>query len=168
LRKITILLFSFIRTDLKVLQLLNAMRSSKRLFFVGYTSPQAIFSLSHVQNVLGDEGDYRPLQTPQTEGGTFPFWQPLMYHFDGGPRRKSGHFFNNISQTKSSVCEGMYALFEASKKGGEKRPSKHVYMREKVNIVRKVSVIFVCGAIFFISNIDFMFYPKHFSLYIYI
>jgi hypothetical protein len=26
-----------------------------------------------------------------------------MYLLVGGPRRKSGHFFNNISQTKTSV-----------------------------------------------------------------
>jgi hypothetical protein len=32
-------LFFSIKTDFKVLQLLNAMRKSKRLFSVGYTSP---------------------------------------------------------------------------------------------------------------------------------
>jgi hypothetical protein len=39
---------------------------------------------SQVQNFLGDEGNYRPLQTPLTDGGTSPFWQPPMYLFDMG------------------------------------------------------------------------------------
>jgi hypothetical protein len=50
------------------------------LFSVGYklpyNRPGVIFSLSQVQNYLGDERDYRPLRTPQTLGGTSPFWQP--------------------------------------------------------------------------------------------
>jgi hypothetical protein len=50
------------------------------LFSVGYTLPYdrsgVIFSLSQVQNFPGDEGDFRPLKTPQTEGATSPFWQP--------------------------------------------------------------------------------------------
>jgi hypothetical protein len=61
LSKITIMLFfpSILKTDFKVLQLLNGLRKSKRLFSVGctlpYNRPEAIFSLLHVQNVLGDE-----------------------------------------------------------------------------------------------------------------
>jgi hypothetical protein len=34
-----------------------------------------------------------------------------------GPRRKSDHFLNNISQTKNSVY-GIFSLFNASKGGG--------------------------------------------------
>jgi hypothetical protein len=60
------LCFSF-KNDFKVLQLLNGLRLSKRLFSVGYTlpcnQPEIIFSLSHVQNVLDDDGNCRPLQT---------------------------------------------------------------------------------------------------------
>jgi hypothetical protein len=43
-------------------------------FSVDYTLPYdrsgVILSLSQVQNFPGDDGDCRPLQTPQTEGGT--------------------------------------------------------------------------------------------------
>jgi hypothetical protein len=74
----------------KVLQLLNVL--SQRLFSVGYTFPYdrtgVIFSLSQVQNFLGDEGDYCPLQTPQTDGGTSPFWQPPDVSFGWGAAPK--------------------------------------------------------------------------------
>jgi hypothetical protein len=55
-----------IKTDMKVLQLLNGLRKSKRHFFlVGYMlpydPPEAIFSLSHVQNFLGF---FRPPSNP--------------------------------------------------------------------------------------------------------
>jgi hypothetical protein len=56
------LIFS-IKIDFKVLQLLNGLRYSQRLFSVGYELPYdlsgVMFSLSQV-----------PLKTPQTEGGT--------------------------------------------------------------------------------------------------
>jgi uncharacterized protein YjbK len=69
--------------DFKLRQLLNGL--SKRLFSIGYTLPydqlEAIFSLSHVQNFLGDEGSAASLRTPETEGGTSPFWQPLDVPF---------------------------------------------------------------------------------------
>jgi hypothetical protein len=49
-----------IKTDFNVLQLLNGLRSSQRLFCIGYTLPknqsEAIFRLSQVQNFLGFEG----------------------------------------------------------------------------------------------------------------
>jgi hypothetical protein len=59
-----------------------------------------------------------------------------MYHFDGGRRRKSGHFFNNISQTKNSILGLNMTYFHClrpQKNWGSKKPSKHVFMREKVN-----------------------------------
>jgi hypothetical protein len=39
--------------------------------------------------------------------------------------------FNNISQTKNCLGPkwGSFSLFEASKKGGIEKPSKHNYMR---------------------------------------
>jgi hypothetical protein len=90
------------------------------LFSVGYTLPYdqswVIYSVSQVQNFLGDEGDYRPLQTPQPEWGTFPFWQPPDVFFGWGPRRKSAHFFNNISQIKTSVGAQHIVLFRSNKK----------------------------------------------------
>jgi hypothetical protein len=55
---------------------------------------------------------------------------------DGGRCRKSGHFFNNISQTKNSVWGLNRAFFHCLRpqKGGGKKPSKHAYIREKVKI----------------------------------
>jgi hypothetical protein len=70
---------------------------------VGYTLPYnrsgVIFSLSLVQSFLGDEGDYRPLQTPPPkEGGTSG--NHLMYLLVGGLAEKVVTFLLNISQTK--------------------------------------------------------------------
>jgi hypothetical protein len=65
------------------------------LFSVGYTLPYdqsgVIYSLSHVQNFLGDEGDSVPFKPPQTEGGTSPFWQPADVSFGWGaaPKKRS-------------------------------------------------------------------------------
>jgi hypothetical protein len=87
-----------IKTDFKVLQLLNAMRKSKRLFSVGYTSPldqpEAIFSLSHVQNFLG------PFQTPKQKGAHPPSGNPLIIILIGRRTVKIVTFINNISKTK--------------------------------------------------------------------
>jgi hypothetical protein len=67
------------------------------LFSVGYTLPYdqsgVIYSLSQVQNFLGDEGDSAPLQTPQTEGGTSPFWQPPDVSFGWGAAPKKWSLF---------------------------------------------------------------------------
>jgi hypothetical protein len=105
------------------------------LFSVGYTLPHdqfgVIYSLSQLQNFLGDEGDSAPLQTPQIEGGTSPFWQHPDVSFGWGPRRKSGYFFNNISQTKTSVGGLNKAFFHhlRQQKGGgrEKGVKRRVY-----------------------------------------
>jgi hypothetical protein len=48
------------------------------------------FPVTMATGELGDEGT---LQTLQTEGGTFPFWQPPDVSFGWGPHRKSGQFF---------------------------------------------------------------------------
>jgi hypothetical protein len=53
-----------------------------------------------------------------------------MYLLVGGPRRKSGHFFNNISQTKTSVKGQNNAFFHhlrQTKRGGEKGVKRRVY-----------------------------------------
>jgi hypothetical protein len=76
------------------------------LFSLGYTLPYdqsgVIYSLSQVQNFLGNEGDSAPLQTPQTEGGTSLFWQPPDVSFGwGAAPKKRSLFLNNISQTKT-------------------------------------------------------------------
>jgi hypothetical protein len=74
------------------------------LFSVGYTLPYdqsgVIYSLSQVQNFLGDEADSAPFKPPKQKGAHPPSGNPLMYLLVGGPRRKRGHFFNNISQAK--------------------------------------------------------------------
>jgi hypothetical protein len=53
------------------------------LFSVGYTLPYdqsgVLYSLSQVQNFLGDEGDSAPLQTPKENGAHAPSGNPLMY-----------------------------------------------------------------------------------------
>jgi hypothetical protein len=51
-----------------------------------------------------------------------------MYLLVGGPHRKSGHFFNNISQTKTSVMglnNAFFSPFETTK--GEKGVKRRVY-----------------------------------------
>jgi hypothetical protein len=61
------------------------------LFFVFFV---AIFSLSQVQNFLGDEGDFRPPPSnPQIEGGTSPFWQPPDVIFGWGAAPKKWSLF---------------------------------------------------------------------------
>jgi hypothetical protein len=75
-------------------------------------------------------GTTAPLQTPQTEGGASPFWQPPDVSFNGGPRRKNGHFLSNISQTKNSIWglnRTFFSLFEVSKGGGRKAVKTHLY-----------------------------------------
>jgi hypothetical protein len=95
------LIFS-IKIDFTVLQLLNQM-----LFSVGYTLPYdqsgLIYSLSQVQNFPGDEGDSAPFKPPKQKAAHPPSGNPLVYLLVRGPRRKRGHFFNNISQTITSV-----------------------------------------------------------------
>jgi hypothetical protein len=95
------------------------------LFSVGYTLPYdqsgVIYSHSQYQNFLGDDGDSAPLQTPQTEGGTSPFWQLPDVSFGwGGRAEKVVTFFNNISQTKTSVRGLNKAFFHhlRQQKGG--------------------------------------------------
>jgi hypothetical protein len=59
------------------------------------------FLASHKSKIfLAMRGTAASLQTPQTEGGTFTFWQPLMYLLVGGLAEKVVTFLNNISQTK--------------------------------------------------------------------
>jgi hypothetical protein len=69
------LIFS-IKIDFKVLPLLNGLRKSQRLYSIGYTLPYdrpgAIFSLSQVQNFLGNEADSNPppFKLPKQKGYT--------------------------------------------------------------------------------------------------
>jgi hypothetical protein len=67
-------------------------KALQRWLTLPFDRPGVIFSLSKVQNFLGDEGDYGPLQTPQTEGGTSPFWQPPGVSFGWGRRWKGAPF----------------------------------------------------------------------------
>jgi hypothetical protein len=64
------------------------------LFSIGYTLPYdrsgVIFSLSQVQNFLGDEGDCSPPSNRQIERGTSPFWKPPDVSFGVGLPQKSG------------------------------------------------------------------------------
>jgi hypothetical protein len=83
---------------------------------------------------LAMRGTTAPPSNPKQKGAHPPSDTPLMCQFDGGPLRKSGHFFYNISEMKNSVLglnRTFFSLFEASK-GGGKKPSKHVYITEKV------------------------------------
>jgi hypothetical protein len=73
------------------------------------------------------------VKPPKQNGAHPPYGNFQIYLFDGGPRQKSDHFLNNISQTKNSVWglnRAFFLLSEASK--GGKKPPKHAYMREKV------------------------------------
>jgi hypothetical protein len=115
-------------------------------------------SLSHDQKFLGDEGDYRPLQTHQTEGAHPPSGNPLMYYFDRGHAEKVVTFCNNIFQTKNSVS-GLNMTFLHCFRlqnwwGGDKKPSKHAYMREKVNL-NHLMLLFLMGNEYRNSNLEF-------------
>jgi hypothetical protein len=85
-----------IKIDFKVLQLLNGLRWSQMLFSVGYTLPYdqsgVIYSLSQVQNLLGDEGDSAPFKPPKQKGAHPPSGNPLMYLLDGGRAEKGPSF----------------------------------------------------------------------------
>jgi hypothetical protein len=91
------IVFFSIKIDFKVLQLLNGLRKSQRLFSVGYTllcnRSGVICSFSQVQNFLSDEGDCRSPSKPQTEGAHTPYGNLPMYLLDREPSRKSSHFF---------------------------------------------------------------------------
>jgi hypothetical protein len=50
---------------------------------------------------LAMRGTAASLQTPQTEGGSSPFWQPPDVSFSWGPRRKSGHFLKQLFSNKN-------------------------------------------------------------------
>jgi hypothetical protein len=58
-------------------------------------------------------GETAPLQTPQTEGGTSPFWQPpdVPFWWDVAPK-KWLPFLNNISETKKCLraCYGRVTI----------------------------------------------------------
>jgi hypothetical protein len=104
------------------------------LLIVCYTLPydrsRVILSLSQVQNFLGHEGECRYLQTPETEGGTSPFWQPPDVLFGYGARRKSGHFFKQHFSNKNK-CWGLNKAFfyhlRQQKKGSEKGVKRRVF-----------------------------------------
>jgi hypothetical protein len=90
------------------------------------------FTASHKSKIfLAMRGTPPPFNSPQTEGGTSPFWQPPDVSFGWRPRRKRGHFFNNISQTKTKVWGLNKAFFHhlRQQKGGVKKALKGVYMK---------------------------------------
>jgi hypothetical protein len=77
------------------------------LFSVRYSLPNdrsgVIFSLSQVQNFLGDEGDSAPFKPPKQKGAHAPSVKPLMYLLVGGPRRKSGNFCKQHFSNKNKA-----------------------------------------------------------------
>jgi hypothetical protein len=79
---------------------------------------------------LAMRGTVAPLQTPQTEGDTSPFWQaPDISYGLGAAPKKSGQFLNNISQTKSVGGQNK-ALFHhlIQQNKGVKKALKGVYI----------------------------------------
>jgi hypothetical protein len=100
--------------------------------------PEANFSLLHMNIFMAMRGTAAPLQTTQTEGGTSPFWQPpdVTFWWDGA--EKVVTFLNNISRTKNGVWglnRTFFTVWGLKRGGGDKKPSKHVYIRERLNIV---------------------------------
>jgi hypothetical protein len=86
-----------------------------------------LFLACHMSKILlAMRGTAAPFKPSKTEEGTSPSGNPLMYHFDGGPRRKSDHIFNNISQTKNRVWGLDRALFHClmPQKGMGQKPVK--------------------------------------------
>jgi hypothetical protein len=81
----------------------------------------------------------RGTTAPKQKGAHPLSGNPLMYYFDWG--RKIGHFLTTFLKRKNSVWglnSAFFSLFEGSKRrrGGGKKPSKHVYMREKVKAIK--------------------------------
>jgi hypothetical protein len=77
------------------------------LFSVGYTLPYdrsgVIFSLSQVQNFLGDEGAAAPFKPPKQREAHPPSGNPLMYLLDGAEKVLT--YFINLCQTEN-MCFG--------------------------------------------------------------
>jgi hypothetical protein len=73
-----------VKIDFKVLH--------SSIFRVGYTlpydQPGVIFSLSQVQNFLGDEGDCSPPSNPPNRRGHIPLLAPPDVPFGWGPAPK--------------------------------------------------------------------------------
>jgi hypothetical protein len=79
------------------------------------------FLASHKSKIfLAMRGTVAPLQTPQTEWGTSPFWHTLMYLLVGGPRRKSGYFFyQHFSNENMCLGPKQYFVHYLRPKEGE-------------------------------------------------
>jgi hypothetical protein len=74
------------------------------------------FLASHKSIFFWRWGGLPPPSNPQTEGGTFPFWQPPDVSLVGSRAEKVVNFFHNISQTKTCVWgpnRTFFSLFEA-------------------------------------------------------
>jgi hypothetical protein len=79
------------------------------------------------KHFLARRGTKAPFNPPQTEVGILPFWQLPDVLFWWGRRRKSVHFFINISQTKNSVCGLNMAFFyclRPQKRGTKSRKTR--------------------------------------------
>jgi hypothetical protein len=123
-------LLAFIQLLISIAPFSNSAIAEISLFSsVGYVTLWSIwghFSLSQVQNFLGDEGDCRPLKSQNRRGHT-----PLVYILDRGRFEKVVTFFNNICQTKASVGGLNMAFFHhlrQQKREGVKKALKGVYI----------------------------------------
>jgi hypothetical protein len=79
---------------------------------------------------LAMRGTPPPFKPPKQKGAHPPSGNPLMIYLVGGRRRKSGHFFNNISQTENSVWGLNRAFFHClrpQKRGGQKAVETGLY-----------------------------------------
>jgi hypothetical protein len=56
--------------------------------------------MSYAQNIFAMRGTTAGFKHPKRRVANLPSGIPMMKHFDGAAL-KSGHFFNNISQTKT-------------------------------------------------------------------
>jgi hypothetical protein len=96
------------------------------LFSVGYTLPYdqsgVIYSLSHVQNFLGDEGDSAPFKPPKQKGAHPPSGNYLMYLLVGGRAEKMDTFLTTFLKQKKVLRALImhFSPFETTKRGVEK------------------------------------------------
>jgi hypothetical protein len=88
------------------------------------------FLACHMSKIfLAMRGTLPSFKPPKQKGPHPPSGNPLMWYLDGGGRWKSGHFFNNISQTKNSVWGLDRAFFHCLRpqKGGQKAVETRLY-----------------------------------------
>jgi hypothetical protein len=79
---------------------------------------------------LAMRGTTAPIKPPKHP----PSDNPLMYYSDGGRAEKVDTFLTTFLKQKNSIWGLIREFFHCLRpqKGGDKKPSKHVYMWEKV------------------------------------